>query len=182
MKPRDVWPLPVAVKVGNSALNELGRYTLENTRSINQEMTVVVNLMAGLEIFDTKVPYSFCLVPRRPADHVAKLYIFIQTGFFGNTFKVLEDLCLRRIAANSMSKLLYQYTRGYSQSAPIRIWFPRKLIIMRREITRAPRVSLTLLSNNLCQMWAENKSLVLKPCTSDFFIFLVNNVLNILHV
>lgn len=128
MESRNIRPFPV----------------VQDPRSVYEDMAVILNYLAGVYNMDSNPPDSFCLVPCCLADIVPQLDISMELILACDPLEILQDLVPGRI-----TKLINNATWRTGLwcgllMGPLRVRLPGELIVVRWNVTSAPRVSVSM--------------------------------------
>lgn len=97
MQATDFWPLPVTVLGLLSSPVYWEFISLQNSRSVDQDVTPVIPRCPVPQVLSLNIPSTFIFIPNCPCDHMVEFNILSQFILLCNILKVLMDFFGRRV-------------------------------------------------------------------------------------
>jgi len=145
----NVWPFPI----------------VQNTLCIDQEVTPVIEDVAGHEIGDLDVPFAPDIVPCSARDTFVELAVFAEIIFLGEAEEILMDLIRTCVGRR-----------------PVGIGFEGQSVRVSGNITSAARkINMLVVLNGEERSSSEPWIFVFEPCSTDVVILFVEDELKVLE-
>lgn len=115
---------------------------LEDTCAVNEDVAPVLHNLARHDILSLDIPDTFLVVPCSTFELMLQLDVAVKVVLFRDSFEVGKDLIPGGVAKILSELGSLSCAHRDVLAGPVRVGFPRKLIVMRRNIACAARVSI----------------------------------------